>query len=168
MASGGEDQTLILWDLGTGKRLKTMTGHTGFIYTVSFSSDSTVLVSGSADGTVRVWDVNKNTPYDHSNDEPDTKRTKYEKSTAKQLKDKKEMDKAKSIADSKRKKGALERYMHIYKRELIDKLTCIDFLNSNDHLSVFPTKNTPIYTVRFTQRNLCLAAGALNSPILDM
>jgi transcription initiation factor TFIID subunit 5 len=105
MASGGEDQTLILWDLGTGKRLKTMTGHTGFIYSVSFNSDSTVLVSGSADGTVRVWDVNKNTPYDHSNDEPDTKRTK---TTGKQ-KDKKEMDKAKSAADNKRKKGALER-----------------------------------------------------------
>lgn len=116
MASGGEDRTLIVWDLGTGKRLKTMTGHTGFIYSVSFNSDSTVLVSGSADGTVRVWDVNKNTPYDHSNNEPDTKRAKYDKINGKQQKDKKEMEKAKSVADSisKRKKGALERYKYIY------------------------------------------------------
>lgn len=110
MASGGEDQSIIIWDLGSGKKLKSMTGHTGFIYTVSFNSDSTVLVSGGADGTVRAWDVKMGTPYEHTNDAFDSKRTKYDKTNGKQQNDKKEMDKAKSTTDmSKRKKGSLER-----------------------------------------------------------
>jgi transcription initiation factor TFIID subunit 5 len=39
-------------------------------------------------------------------------------------------------------------------------------LHSNDQLGVFPTKNTPIYTVQFTKRNLCLAAGT-RTPIVN-
>lgn len=34
-----------------------MVGHTGPIHSLSFSAESTVLVSGGADATVRVWDV---------------------------------------------------------------------------------------------------------------
>ncbi|KAI8330249.1 WD40-repeat-containing domain protein [Choanephora cucurbitarum] len=141
MASAGEDRSIILWDLGTGKRLKTMTGHTGFVYSISFNSDSTVLVSGGADGTVRVWDVNKDTAYDARQSDLDLKRPKYDKLNHKQHKEKKELEKARSVIDAKRKKT----------------------IESRDHLSVFPTKNTPIYTVQFTQRNLCLAAGAAHS-----
>lgn len=58
MASAGEDKSIMLWDLGSGKRIKKMTGHTGFIYSLSFSADNNVIVSGGADGTVRVWDAN--------------------------------------------------------------------------------------------------------------
>lgn len=157
MASGGEDHTIILWDLGSGKRLKTMTGHTGFIYSVCFSSDSTTLVSGSADNTVRAWDVNKHTPY--SNEGSDVKRAKL---NGNQQKDKKEADKPKVTGDNK-KKGSLTRYVNM----TLFGVTNICIL-SDDHLSVFPTKNTPIYTVKFTQRNLCLVAGALSSPSLDL
>lgn len=52
-----EDLSIILWDLSSGRQLKAMTGHTSSINTLSFSHESTVLVSGSSDGTVRVWDV---------------------------------------------------------------------------------------------------------------
>jgi transcription initiation factor TFIID subunit 5 len=34
-----------------------MTGHTAPIYSLAFSAESTLLVSGSADWTVRCWDV---------------------------------------------------------------------------------------------------------------
>jgi len=34
-----------------------MTGHTGPIYSLGFSAESTMLVSGGADWTVRCWDV---------------------------------------------------------------------------------------------------------------
>ena len=34
-----------------------MTGHTASIYSLAFSAESTVLASGSADWTVRCWDV---------------------------------------------------------------------------------------------------------------
>lgn len=57
MGSSAEDLSLILWDLSSGAQLKSMTGHTSSINSLSFSSESTVLASGSSDGTVRVWDV---------------------------------------------------------------------------------------------------------------
>ena len=34
-----------------------MTGHVSSIYSLSFSAESSLLVSGSADWTVRCWDV---------------------------------------------------------------------------------------------------------------
>jgi hypothetical protein len=34
------------------------------------------------------------------------------------------------------------------------------FMNSRERLAVFPTKQTPIYDIQFTDRNLCLVAGA--------
>ena len=43
--------TAILWDVASGK------GHTGSVYSVVFSSDGKTLASGSADNTIRLWDV---------------------------------------------------------------------------------------------------------------
>lgn len=53
----GEDLAINLWDIGSGKRIKKMTGHTASIYSLSFSAESNLLVSGGADWTVRCWDV---------------------------------------------------------------------------------------------------------------
>ncbi|CCM05203.1 uncharacterized protein FIBRA_07412 [Fibroporia radiculosa] len=57
LASAGEDLAINLWDLGSGKRIKKMTGHTASIYSLAFSAESQMLVSGGADWTVRCWDV---------------------------------------------------------------------------------------------------------------
>jgi transcription initiation factor TFIID subunit 5 len=53
----GEDLAINLWDLGSGKRIKKMMGHTASIYSLAFSAESSLLVSGGADCTVRCWDV---------------------------------------------------------------------------------------------------------------
>lgn len=45
-----------LWDLET-RTSTAMQGHTGQIFSIAFSADSRKLVSGSTDGSVRVWDV---------------------------------------------------------------------------------------------------------------
>ncbi|MFA6921658.1 MAG: WD40 repeat domain-containing protein, partial [Gallionella sp.] len=50
------DRTLKIFDLA-GRCLKTMTGHTGNVLTVAWSSDAKSLISASVDGTVRHWDV---------------------------------------------------------------------------------------------------------------
>lgn len=57
-ATAGEDSLINIWDIAAGKRLKSMRGHgrTG-IYTLSFSQEGNVLVSGSGDMTVRCWDT---------------------------------------------------------------------------------------------------------------
>ena len=62
LASGGEDGIICVWDIGSGRRLKSMRGHArASLYSLAFSRDGTVLVSGCADNSVRVWDVKKNT-----------------------------------------------------------------------------------------------------------
>lgn len=53
----GEDLAINLWDLGSGRRIKQMAGHTASIYSLAFSAESNLLVSGGADWTVRCWDV---------------------------------------------------------------------------------------------------------------
>jgi small GTP-binding protein len=55
--SGGEDNTVRLWDMETGRCLKVFRGHTDTIWTVSWSANHCRALSGSVDNTARVWDV---------------------------------------------------------------------------------------------------------------
>jgi WD40 repeat protein/serine/threonine protein kinase len=56
LASGGEDHTLKIWDVGTGKALLSLKGHGAGVSSVAFSPDGQRLASGSFDGTVKIWD----------------------------------------------------------------------------------------------------------------
>ncbi len=49
--------TVRVWDASTGRLRSTLLGHTGPVFSVAWSSDSTRVVSGGSDGTARVWDV---------------------------------------------------------------------------------------------------------------
>ena len=58
LASADDTGVILLWDLAPGRLLKKMRGHgKGGIWSLSWSAESTVLVSGGADCTVRAWDV---------------------------------------------------------------------------------------------------------------
>ena len=56
-ASGVNDHTIKLWELATGRVVKTLTGHTGGINSVTYSLDGKYLASGSGDGTIELWEV---------------------------------------------------------------------------------------------------------------
>ena len=56
LASGREDFTIQIWDLVNYSCLKTLRGHSGAVYALlALPSNSNVLVSASADKTVRKW-----------------------------------------------------------------------------------------------------------------
>jgi WD40 repeat protein len=57
--SAGEDSTVKVWDSQAGTLIRSFRGHTGIVTTVafSFSPKGELLVSGSRDGTVKVWDL---------------------------------------------------------------------------------------------------------------
>jgi len=56
IAAGSED-TARVWDAGTGATQYTLRGHTGSVFGVAWSPDSSHLVTGSADGTAKVWEI---------------------------------------------------------------------------------------------------------------
>jgi WD40 repeat protein len=55
LAAGSEDHYVILWDVFTGERLRTLEGHNGSVRSVAWSPDGQMLASGSDDGTVILW-----------------------------------------------------------------------------------------------------------------
>jgi WD40 repeat protein len=54
LASGSSDRTVKLWEVATGQLLATLVGHKLKVTTVAFSV-SGILASGSADGTICIW-----------------------------------------------------------------------------------------------------------------
>jgi len=57
LLSGGKDKKLWLWNLKSGRLVRTFVGHSDIISSVAFSSDSRYAISGSRDRTVRIWNV---------------------------------------------------------------------------------------------------------------
>ena len=57
LASGGQVQTVRLWDVDTSENLKTLRGHTDSVASMAFSPDGQTLASGSSDTTIRLWNI---------------------------------------------------------------------------------------------------------------
>ena len=57
LATAGADREIRLWDAVGGRQLAVLNGHTDAVTTLAFSASGRMLVSGDAQGTVRLWAV---------------------------------------------------------------------------------------------------------------
>lgn len=168
LASADDTGVILLWDLGPGRLLKKMRGHAkGGIWSLTWSAESTVLVSGGADATVRSWDVAG--PAKRSAT-PATKADGSGSATAGKADG--------SIGSSTGTGGAVAAASagsglnipggtagpattttggvsgtHHKKRGK-------DAVVTSDQISAFLTKQSPVYLTQFTNMNLVLAGGA--------
>ena len=175
LASGDDQGSIFLWDLASGRRIKRMRGHgKGGIWSLSWSVESNVLVSGGADCTVRVWDclqapseangsssstsatkTNNNITTTNGlmiNGNPNTEgasTTKVDGSTNSAANTVSNTAPASSTAAA----GATAPGGKKNK-------SAKDVIISADQISAFPTKRSPVYKVCFTNMNLVLAGGA--------
>jgi WD40 repeat protein len=57
VVSGSEDNTVKVWDLSSGRLLRSLEGHTGKVTSVAVTGDGQHIASGSSDKTVKVWEI---------------------------------------------------------------------------------------------------------------
>jgi len=55
--TGGRDKTAKLWEVSTGREMRTFQGHNGTVQALCFSTDGKLIATGSTDKTVKLWDV---------------------------------------------------------------------------------------------------------------
>lgn len=53
----GEDNSIELWELKTGKRLRKLVGRANRLTALAFNPDGSILASGYEDRTIKLWDV---------------------------------------------------------------------------------------------------------------
>ncbi len=57
VATGSRDKSAKLWELSTGREVRSFLGHEFSVTTLDFNRDGKLLLTGSSDGTVRLWEV---------------------------------------------------------------------------------------------------------------
>lgn len=55
LLSGSSDKTLRLWELETGKELKTLSGHSSMVWPVCWQHHDKIIASGGNDSKIKIW-----------------------------------------------------------------------------------------------------------------
>lgn len=56
LAAAHQNETVTIWDAGSGAHLQTLRGHMQWVLDVKYSPDGELLATGAGDRTVRLWD----------------------------------------------------------------------------------------------------------------
>ncbi|GMM36243.1 chromatin modification protein [Saccharomycopsis crataegensis] len=164
LASAGEDSMIHLWDISHGRLLKSMRGHSQkcSIYSLDFSKDGNVLVSGGSDNSVRIWDVKKNSELQLSEPEPFfnnvDENASISNDVSKQVVSNKNGTTGGGPGNNGGNGGASGSANEGGRKKNKELGSC-----TNDHVGAYFTKQTSVFKVHFTRRNLCLAAGIFSS-----
>lgn len=140
IASGSADRTVRVWNLGDGKCWKLLLGHEAEITCLKFSPNGRFLASGDAKGVILVWSLEKGKC---------VKKFGLHKSAVFSL----DFSKEGSLLVS----GANDNTIRIWNGH--DKYLDGEDDGRNGLLHMYLTKETPVFQVMFTRRNLLLASG---------
>ncbi|EXJ60910.1 transcription initiation factor TFIID subunit 5 [Cladophialophora yegresii CBS 114405] len=170
LASADDTGVILLWDLAPGRLLKKMRGHgKGGIWSLSWSAESTVLVSGGADCTVRAWDVTgpakeasaSNAAGGVAGAKPTDGTTQAgsesggpKSATATTAPSNFNLQSGTAAGSAGVGVGGVSGAGVGGKRRGKDAVV------TSDQISAFLTKQSPVYAVKFTNMNLVIAGGA--------
>ena len=165
LASADDTGVILLWDLGPGRLLKKMRGHgKGGVWSLSWSIESSILVSGGADCTVRAWDVTG-----PAKEASAPNATKADGTQSGQGTDGAPKSATTSTAPSNLNlssgtassaPGGGGAGVGGMQGGVGGKRRGKDAVVTSDQISAFLTKQSPVYCVRVTNMNLVVAGGA--------
>jgi transcription initiation factor TFIID subunit 5 len=172
LASADDHGSILLWDLASGRRTKRMRGHgKGGIWSLSWTVESSLLISGGMDGTVRVWDVLRVTGSGDvvggkvvAEGGAGTKVDAQERVAAATATATAAMATEKEKEGGKKDAGGGEGSAAAAAAGTAGvgggKKKGKEVVVSPEQISAFPTKKSPVYKVMVTRQNLVIAGGA--------
>jgi transcription initiation factor TFIID subunit 5 len=159
LASAGDDCSISIWDLGSGRRIKKMWGHTAPVLAMDFSVDGGMLVSSGADCQVRCWDVRGAGGMRKVNGFGNAKLGASAVTVGGDVSN----GVVGAGSDLATINGASDGSIPLsFTRHNRGMPPTVDD-SSADCISTMYTKQTPMLDVHFTPRNLCTVAGAFDA-----
>ncbi len=155
LASADIGGNIFLWDIAKGTRMKRCRGHgRGGIWSLAFSVESNIIVSGGQDNTVRVWDVELPAEGNRTAVQQDGDSTIVAASG--------QGDGKQSGATAQPASGGTTG-----SGNATGKKKGKEVMITPDQISAFATKKTPVLKVMLTRMNLVVAGGCYNPETQD-